>query len=38
MKENILSAASIAILLLLAWQIWGSVWNIIAILISLFKD
>ena len=36
--KNLLSAASIAILLLLAWQIWGSIWNIIAILISLFKE
>ena len=36
--ENLLSAASIALLVLLAWQIWGSVWNIIAILISLFRD
>ena len=36
--ENLLSAASIALLLLLVWQIWGSVWNIIAILISLFRD
>jgi hypothetical protein len=36
--ENLLSAASIVLLLLLAWQIWGSVWNIIAILISLFSD
>ena len=33
-----LSAASIALLLLLVWQIWGSVWNIIAIVHSLFKD
>ena len=34
----ILSVASIALLLLLAWQIWGSVWNIIAIMRSLFND
>ena len=36
--ENLLSAASIALLLLLLWQIWGSVWNIISIIISLFRD
>ena len=34
----ILSVASIVLLLLLAWQIWGSVWNIIAIVHSLFKE
>ncbi len=38
MKENILSGVSIVLLLLLAWQIWGSVWNIISIIRSLFKD
>ena len=36
--ENLLSAASIALLLLLLWQIWGSVWNIISIIISMFRD
>ena len=35
---NVLSAASIALLLLLVWQIWGSIWNIISIIISLFRD
>ena len=35
---NILSAVSIGLLLLLLWQIWGSVWNIISIIISLFRD
>ena len=34
----ILSVASYALLLLLAWQIWGSIWNIISIVYSLFKD
>ena len=34
----VLSVASIVLLLLLAWQIWGSIWNIISIVISLFKD
>gem|GEM_PF-1631847 len=34
----VLSIASIALLLALVWQIWGSVWNIIAIIHSLFKD
>ncbi len=33
-----LNVASVALLLLLIWQIWGSVWNIIAIVRSLFKD
>ncbi len=36
--ETVLSVASVGLLLLLAWQIWGSIWNIIAIVISLFKD
>ena len=34
----VLSIASLALLLLLVWQIWGSIWNIIAIVISLFKE
>lgn len=34
----ILSVVSIILLLLLVWQIWGSVWNVIAIVHSLFKD
>lgn len=34
----LLSAVSIALLLLLLWQIWGSIWNIISIVYSLFKD
>ena len=33
-----LSVVSVGLLLMLAWQIWGSVWNIIAILLSLFRD
>ena len=33
-----LSVVSVGLLLMLAWQIWGSVWNIIAILFSLFRD
>ncbi len=36
--EMLLSVVSIALLLLLVWQIWGSVWNIISIVRSLFKD
>ena len=36
--ETVLSIASVALLLALVWQIWGSIWNIIAILISLFRD
>ncbi len=36
--DTVLSVASIALLLLLAWQIWGSIWNIVAIIYSLFKD
>ena len=32
-----LSIVSVALLALLAWQVWGSIWNIIAIFISLFK-
>lgn len=29
---------SVVLLLILAWQILGSVWNIIAIVMGLFKD
>ena len=29
---------SVVILLVLAWQIWGSYWNIIAIFLGLFKE
>ena len=29
---------SVVILLVLAWQIWGSIWNIIAIFLGLFKE
>ena len=29
---------SVVILLVLAWQIWGSIWNIIAIVLGLFKE
>lgn len=29
---------AVVILLELAWQIWGSVWNIIAIFLGLFKE
>ena len=36
--DIILNIASVALLLLLLWQIWGSIWNIIAIVYSLFKD
>ena len=32
------SGASIALLLLLLWQIWGSIRNIISIVVSLFKE
>jgi hypothetical protein len=28
---------SVAILAVLAWQIWGSVWNILAIVLELFR-
>lgn len=36
--DILLNIISIALLLLLIWQIWGSIWNIIAIVLSLFKD
>lgn len=36
--KYVLSGASIALLLLLVWQIWGSIWNIISIVVGLFKD
>ncbi len=36
--EMLLNVVSIALLLLLVWQIWGSIWNIISIVRSLFKD
>lgn len=29
---------SVAILLELVWQIWGSIWNIVAIFLGLFKE
>ena len=32
------SVAAIVLLLALAWQILGSVWNIVAIVWGLFKD
>ena len=28
---------SVAILVVLAWQIWGAVWNILAIVLELFR-
>ena len=34
----VLSAASVALLAILGWQIWGSIWNIIAIVYSLFSE
>lgn len=32
------SVLSVAILLTLIWQIWGSIWNIIAIFLGLFRE
>ena len=29
---------SVVILLVLAWQIWGSIWNIIVIVLGLFME
>ena len=29
---------SVVILAVLAWQIWGSVWNILAIVLELFRS
>jgi len=28
---------SVVILAVLAWQIWGSIWNILAIVLELFR-
>ena len=28
----------VVFLIVLAWQIWGSIWNIIAIFLGLFKE
>lgn len=36
--ETFATILSVAFLLILVWQILGSVWNIIAIVLGLFKD
>ena len=36
--EGLATVASVALLVALAWQILGSVWNVVAIVMGLFKD
>ena len=36
--ETAATVASVVLLIALAWQILGSVWNIVAIVMGLFKD
>jgi hypothetical protein len=36
--ETVATVGSVVLLLALAWQILGSVWNIVAIVLGLFRD
>jgi len=36
--EMLAKIVSVALLLFLVWQIMGSVWNIVAIIVELVKD
>ena len=36
--ETVATVGSVVLLLALAWQILGSVWNIVAIVLGLFID
>ncbi len=36
--ETLASVVAVILLLALGWQILGSVWNIVAIVLGLFKD
>ncbi len=36
--ETIATVGSVLLLLALVWQILGSVWNIVAIVLGLFRD
>lgn len=35
--ETAVTVLAVVLLAILAWQIWGSIWNIIAIFLGLFK-
>ncbi len=36
--EMVATVASAAIVLIIAWQLLGSIWNIVSIVYGLFKD
>lgn len=36
--ETLATGAAVLLLIALGWQILGSVWNIVAIVMGLFKD
>ena len=36
--ETVATVGSVVLLLALTWQILGSVWNIVAIVLGLFRD